>query len=235
MNTLYMFLAALAPVVVLLWYIYRKDSAQPEPVRWLLRAFFYGVASVGVSLTFTSTMTALTGLDFDPEQTYSVLDSFVGAFAWAAIPEETAKLLMLWLLVRKNPFFDDRMDGIVYACCIGLGFAALENVMYLAGGLADGSWVSVGISRALFSVPGHFLFAVLMGYYYSLYYFHIRRTALTGILIWLAPVLAHGLFDGILFSLHLNELTSVLGMLLFLFFFGRLRRMGKSRIQRLRE
>lgn len=160
-------------------------------------------------------------------------DAFADAFLLAAIPEELAKLIMLWLLLRKNPHFDEKFDGIVYAVCIGMGFAGIENVMYLAGGIEDGSWIGVGISRALFSIPGHFLFAVLMGYYYSLYYWGIDRTLKAKAMIIVAPVLAHGIFDGILFSMNVDEGLAVIGLFLFLYFFNKLRKRGKERINSL--
>lgn len=234
MTYFYLLLAALTPVALLLWYIYRKDSVQPEPTGWLLQAFIYGVASAYVSLQFTSVLQMLTGWTFDLNQQVSVLHAFTNAFVWAAIPEECAKLLMLWLVLRRNPHFDERMDGIVYAVCVGLGFAAVENVMYLMNGLENGSWMSIGISRALFAVPGHFLFAVMMGYYYSLYHFRIRRNTVTKCMILIAPVLAHGIYDGILFSMRTNQSLAAVGMLVFLYFFARLRRRGKARIEELR-
>ena len=62
------------------------------------------------------------GMNVD-NQVYSTFVEAVGdAFLLAAIPEEVAKLFMLWLLLRKNPFFDEHFDGIVYAVCVGLGF-----------------------------------------------------------------------------------------------------------------
>ena len=140
---------------------------------------------------------------------------------------------MLWLLLRKNPHFDEKFDGIVYAVCIGMGFAGIENVMYLAGGIEDGSWIGIGISRALFSIPGHFLFAVLMGYYYSLYYWGIDRTLKVKAMILVAPVLAHGLFDGILFSMQVDESLAVICLFLFLYFFNKLKKRGKERIESL--
>mgnify|MGYP006391493201 CR=1 FL=1 len=60
----------------------------------------------------------------------SILGSVSTAFFGAAIPEEIAKFFMLWLLLRKNPYFDEKMDGIVYAVCVSLGFAALENIFH---------------------------------------------------------------------------------------------------------
>lgn len=233
MQLLLVFLSALAPVAVALWYIFKKDSAKPEPTKWLVKAFWYGVFSALLSLIFSLPASAIFGLEIDAEAYPSIFDAFADAFILAAIPEELAKLIMLWLLLRKNPHFDEKFDGIVYAVCIGMGFAGIENVVYLFGGIEDGSWISMGISRALFSIPGHFLFAVLMGYYYSLYYWGIDRSLKAKAMILAAPVLAHGLFDGIIFCIKVDESLAVICLFLFLYFFNKLRKRGKKRIESL--
>ena len=226
-------ISALTPVAVLLWYIYRKDKVQPEPTKWLLKAFGFGVLSTFLSFVFSVPACLLLGMEMDANTYSSIREAFADAFVLAAIPEELAKLIMLWLLLRKNPHFDEKFDGIVYAVCIGMGFAGIENVMYLADGIEDGSWISIGISRALFSIPGHFLFAVLMGYYYSLYYWGIDRTLKAKTMILVAPVLAHGIFDGILFSMQVDEGLAVICLFLFLYFFNKLKKRGKERIESL--
>lgn len=233
MQLLLVFFSALAPVAIALWYIFKKDSAQPEPTKWLAKAFWYGILSVLLSFVFSTPLGAIFGLDIDAEAYPTIFGAFADAFLLAAIPEELAKLIMLWLLVRKNPYFDEKFDGIVYAVCIGMGFAGLENVLYLLRGLEDGSWIGTGIARAIFSIPGHFLFAVLMGYYYSLFHFGIDRSPIAKVMILAAPVLAHGIFDGILFSMQVNEGLAVIGMFLFLYFFNKLRKKGKERINSL--
>ena len=132
-------LAALAPVAWLLWTIYRKDSAQPEPTKWLVKAFVYGIGSVFLSLAISMPTSMVLGMNIDNQVYGSFAEAVGDAFFLAAIPEEVAKLFMLWLLLRKNPFFDEHFDGIVYAVCVGLGFAAFENICYLLGGIDDGS------------------------------------------------------------------------------------------------
>lgn len=233
MQILLVLLSALAPVAVALWYIFKKDSTQPEPAKWLAKAFWFGVLSALLSFVFSLPLGAIFGLELDAEVYPSIFDAFADAFLLAAIPEELAKFIMLWLLLRKNQYFDEKFDGIVYAVCIGMGFAGIENVMYLAGGIEDDSWIGIGISRALFSIPGHFLFAVLMGYYYSLYYWGIDHTLKAKAMILVAPVLAHGLFDGILFSMQVDEGLATISMLLFLYFFNKLRKKGRERIESL--
>lgn len=233
MQLLFVLLAALIPVAVALCYIFEKDSAQPEPTKWLIKAFGFGVLSALLSFVFSTPLGLIFGLNLDAEVYPSIFNAFADAFLLAAIPEELAKLIMLWLLLRKNPHFDEKFDGIVYAVCIGMGFAGLENIMYLIGGIEDGSWISTGIARALFSIPGHFLFAVLMGYYYSMYYFGIDRSIKARAMILVAPILAHGIFDGILFSMSVDNGLATIGMFLFLYFFSKLRKRGKERIESL--
>ena len=226
-------ISALTPVAVLLWYIYRKDKVQPEPTKWLLKAFGFGVLSMFLSFVFSVPACLLLGMGMDANTYSSIREAFADAFVFAAIPEELAKFIMLWLLLRKNPHFDEKFDGIVYAVCIGMGFAGIENVMYLAGGIEDGSWIRIGISRALFSIPGHFFFAVLMGYYYSLYHFGIDRSPKAKAMILVAPILAHGLFDGILFCMNVDEGLALICLFLFLYFFNKLRKKVKERINSL--
>lgn len=221
--------AAIAPVVVLLWQILKRDSANPEPPKMLMKAFFYGMVSTVVTFIFlpvTEMIGDITMLDNNP-----LALAFKQAFFSAALPEEGAKLLMLWLLLRNNPYFDERFDGIVYAVCVGMGFAAVENVLYLFSNYD--SWLSVGIVRALFAVPGHFFDAVIMGYYYSHYHFGTRRNPATKALILAAPVVAHGIYDGILFSYDIDDGVAMVALILFLIFFNRLKKTGRRLIDEL--
>lgn len=233
MQITLLLISALTPVAVLLWYIYRKDKVQPEPTKWLLKAFGFGVLSTFLSFVFSVPACLLLGMEMDANTYSSIREAFTDAFVLAAIPEELAKLIMLWLLLRKNPHFDERFDGIVYAVCIGMGFAGIENVMYLIGGIENGTWIGTGIVRALFSIPGHFFFAVLMGYYYSIYHFGIDRSPKAKAMILVAPILAHGLFDGILFCMNVDEGLALICLFLFLYFFNKLRKKVKDRINSL--
>ena len=157
---------AVLPPLILLYYVYQQDRLQPEPVKNLVKAFFYGGLSVYASLLISVPMMHL-GLF--PQEIQSMGGAFRTAFFGAAIPEETAKLVLLWLFLRKCKDFDERMDGIVYAACVGLGFASFENIQYLLS--AGSQWVTVGLGRSITAIPAHFGFAVVMGYYFSLHYF----------------------------------------------------------------
>ena len=183
---------AVLPALILLYYTYQQDKMQREPVKMVAKGFGFGCLSVFCSF-FISIPSMRLGLF--PEEINSLGDAVRQAFFGAALPEETAKLFCLWLFLRKNPYFDERMDGIVYAVSVGLGFAAFENVEYLFAAGTD--WVTTGIGRSLTAIPGHFGFAVLMGYYYSLYHFDRYRAPGAGLKMWLYPVLGHGIYDSI--------------------------------------
>lgn len=225
MQTILVLIAALAPVAVLIYYIYRRDKYQKEPVKELLKAFGLGIMSVFASLIISTPLGSIGMYGNEPSTLWGALST---SFFGAAVPEEIAKFLMFWLLVRKNRFFDERMDGIVYASVVSLGFAAVENIMYLVSNYE--SWLAVGISRALFSVPAHFFFGVLMGYYYSLYRFCPSESKAYGWLILGAPIIAHGLFDTVLFSVNVLPSLSLILMVLFLILCNNLRKRASRSI-----
>lgn len=118
---------ALLPVSILLYYIYHKDKESPEPTGQLLKAFFYGILSIPLSFCMSIPL-GLIGVY--PTEATSIWGSVSAAFFGAAIPEEIAKFIMLWLLLQKIPYFDEKMDGIFYAVCMSLGFVALENIFH---------------------------------------------------------------------------------------------------------
>ena len=224
-NSIILF-SALLPIVILIYYIYHKDKDSPEPTGQLVKAFFYGILSIPLSFCISIPL-GLIGV-YSAETT-SILGSVSAAFFGAAIPEEIAKFIMLWLLLRKNRYFDEKMDGIVYAVCVSLGFAALENIMYLFTN-AD-SYLSVGIARAIFAVPGHFCFGILMGYYYSLAKFYPKIPTKNKVLILVAPIIVHGLYDSILFIINVTPAISGVLLIVFLVFCHKMWKYGSKSIQ----
>lgn len=204
-------ISALLPVVILISYIYWRDKNSPEPTKMLVKAFLYGVLSIFLSLCLSIPFGIL-GLY--PNENITVFDAIRQSFIAAAIPEESAKLFMLWLLLRKNSFFDEKIDGIVYASFVSLGFAAVENIMYLS---SSENFVTTSVTRALFSVPGHFSFGILMGYFYSIARFYTNNKLQNLILSLVAPVIAHGLFNTILRTVSVSTSVSVQLLLLVVF------------------
>ena len=185
-------LSALLPAFFLLLYIWRKDP-QKEPTSWIVKAVLWGV---GICLPVALLEHGINDMLFLGIEPSSLFGTTARAFFVAALPEETFKLFALWMVLRKNPYFDEHFDGIVYAVCVGLGFAALENVAYI---FYAEDWVSVAITRSLLAVPGHYAFAVLMGYYYSVYHF-VDDSPKVAACILLVPVVMHGIYDALAMS-----------------------------------
>ena len=201
-------ISSIFPVVIFLYMIYQKDH-EKEPISLLIKCLLGGCLSVLLSLVMSIPLGMLEGAfqgDF--------LSSFHQSFLEAAIPEEIAKFVILYLLIWKSKELNHSYDGIVYSVFVSLGFALIENIMYvLEGGF------TVAIVRAIFSVPGHGLFGVMMGYYFSLARFHEggkRREFLIKSLA--IPILFHGAYDFLLFYMGASsENILLVGFLLILF------------------
>lgn len=223
MTVILMLIAALLPAILLLLYIWKKDPQQ-EPTSWLAKAFAWGVAiCIPVSFVELAIQAMLFGIDGEPT---TLIGTTADAFIVAALPEEAFKLLALWLVLRKNPFFDEHFDGIVYAVFIGLGFAAIENVVYV---FSEEEWVAVAITRALLAVPGHYAFAIMMGYYYSIYHFidHSKRAAVNVLLV---PVLFHGVYDALAMSGAVDEYLGGICFLILIYFCIKMHKLAKKRV-----
>ncbi len=228
MNTLIIITAAVLPAILLLLYIWKQDP-QKEPTVWLLKAVVGGVAiCIPVAYWEMAIEAVLFGADGQPT---SVVGTTIQAFLVAALPEEGCKLLVLWLLLRRNPYFDEHFDGIIYAVCVGLGFAAIENIFYVISNAQE--WLSVAVSRALLAVPGHYAFAVLMGYYYSVYHF-VDHSPKVAACILLVPVVAHGVYDTLALSGSLDPSIGGLCSFALIYFCIKMHKVAKEKIKDLK-
>lgn len=181
-NYLILFGIAVLPVIVLMIYIYRQDKYQKEPIKTLAKAFIGGMIAIPLDILI------VTGIDGVLGDTFIANTVFFTAFLEAGIPEEFSKFLIFMIFIWRDKNFDEYFDGIVYASFIGLGFACVENIGYVFE-----YGFQTGVVRALLSVPGHFLFGVVMGYFLSLAKFHPEkrsRLLLSGLLL---SMLTHGL------------------------------------------
>ena len=184
-------LVSILPIVLLLIFIYQQDRFQKEPVKTLSKAFLGGLLVIPLSLAMVILI----------NQIWVSPTFFYSAFWEAGIPEELSKFLIFMLLIWRDRNFDEYFDGIVYATFIGLGFACVENIMYVysSAKFSFGNGLWTGFARAILSVPAHFLFGVIMGYFFSMAKFNKKgkRTVflLTGLLL---SIGCHGLFDWLL-------------------------------------
>ena len=224
-------LLAVIPALVLIFYVVWRDRLHPEPGGQLVKAFFMGFLTIPLALLFASLIGQIFML-LPPIEGVGAL--LVTSLMQAAIPEESAKLLILWLFLRRCRHFDEHMDGIVYAVCVGMGFATVENILYVtSSGPQFLKVLSMGLSRAFLAIPGHFAFAVIMGYFYSLASFKGKQTHRKYMLMaWGFPVLAHALYDFLLFFMdaYPNPMWHMLLMMLFFGSFFYLQQLGTRSI-----
>ena len=221
---------AVLPALVLSVYIYRKDTVEKEPVGMLFKAFLFGMMSCVPAILLEMLLST-----FDPQA--PVLSGLWNGFVVAGFSEELCKLLLLSLAVWRSREFNEYFDGIVYATFVSLGFASLENIGYVfsTGDLAAA--LSTGVMRALLSVPGHFLFGVVMGYYFGLARFEPARRERNLTKALLYPLALHGTFDALLMipESMSGELQSIVAVVLFAAFIWFDIKLWKIGMRRMRE
>lgn len=231
MNTTLIALAVL-PVLILAIVVYKQDKIEKEPFGKLLKAFLLGCLAVIPAIVAESALSFLT-------PSIPLLKGAYTGFIVAGCCEEASKLLMLYWAVWKSREFNEYFDGIVYACFVSLGFACVENIGYVTMQETLSEAMSVGVLRSLLSVPGHFLFGVMMGYYFALAKFTPSRKSHYMRLAFVVPMLWHGTFDSILMvAEELGEsLEIVAGVLfvVFVIFDIKMWKWGVRRIKRLQE
>ncbi len=184
-----LFILSLAPVIIIAAYIYFRDKYEKEPIRLLLFALLAGGLTVIPILFLEQFLSSFTALF------YGLLAAAWKAFVVAAFSEELFKYFALYLLIWKSPEFNEKFDGIVYATYISLGFAAVENVLYVMDG-----GLSTGVMRAITAVPAHAVFGITMGFYFGLAKFYEKDRSSLKMKALAYPILLHGIYDFILFT-----------------------------------
>ncbi len=87
---------------------------------------------------------------------------------------------------------------------------------------------TAGITSALFVIPGHFVFGILMGYYYSSEKFSPKSANKALVLV--APIIAHGVYDSLLFIMETMPCHSSILTVAFIYFFHKFWKNGHLRI-----
>ena len=151
-------LVAAAPSLALLAYFYLRDRYEREPLGHVIAAYLLGAFAMLAVQGGEETIAGWVSAEWlhTGGEAARVFDAFVLAGA----VEESAKWVVLFGAVYAWREFDEPLDGLFYGVTIALGFATLENLLYLSSRGLDIAW-----QRALFAVPAHALFGGSMGYY----------------------------------------------------------------------
>ncbi len=193
MDFLRLVIIAVIPGIALSLGLYLTDRYDREPVRLLLKLFLFGMLAA-VPTIFMERI--LSGFNFFG----GIFSIFWTAFIVAGLTEEYFKRLVVMKIAYNHQAFDEKLDGIIYCAYSALGFATIENIMYVVSGFDADPYI--GWYRGILSVPAHMLFAVTMGYYLSLARFSpdeaTRSHYFARSLI--VPILLHGTFNFILMA-----------------------------------
>jgi RsiW-degrading membrane proteinase PrsW (M82 family) len=179
---------ALAPGFAIGVYIYLKDHHEREPIGLLLRAFFFGILSVPVTLLISSGIDQFITIDES-----SMTEQAVHAFLIVALVEEFSKFIFVRGILYRSSHFNEPFDGIVYSVMVSMGFATFENLLYVSSG-----GMGTAIMRMFTAVPAHATFAVLMGFYLGKAKFEHKKSYYALHALGVAT-LFHGAYDYCLF------------------------------------
>jgi RsiW-degrading membrane proteinase PrsW (M82 family) len=184
-------LSGAIPALVAMWLVDRLDRKRPEPARTRRLVTFVGMLSVIPAVILEMIVTTKLGESVQPRMTYQ--GSSFHAFVVAAAIEEACKIAVIYWVVWRRPEFDERMDGIVYASRAGLGFALVENVLYLLQEQTLGGQLQTWILRAVLAVPGHAMWTGMIGAMAARRRFDKKGLGLVG--GYLLAVAFHGAYD----------------------------------------
>jgi RsiW-degrading membrane proteinase PrsW (M82 family) len=199
--------AAVSPAMAVVLFIYWRDTHEKEPVVLLLFSFLLGALSIVPALFLSAWMSRL-GLDL---QSSSLLFASVSWILGVGLTEEFSKFFLVRLFLYPRKAFNEPYDGIVYCAMCGMGFATVENIMYVVEG-----GFPVALGRAFFSIPGHASWSVLVGYFLGKQKFEGRWG-----LAWVGVLIAAGLHG--LFNFFLSQPEGLTGSFVFFlitFFLG---------------
>ncbi len=190
--TLWIILSGIiAPAVFWSVYFYYKDRFQPEPIRNIGIAYMLGLITAYGCVKFYGLL-PLIGIPEDPSAMMEShrLQFFFYSLGVIGLIEELFKFLPFILIILKLKAFDEKIDGIVYASTIALGFASVENIYYLAH--LEGLEL---FGRAFASPLTHTIFSSIWGYTVGKARIQ-RKSLLKASLIGLTiAVFVHGVFD----------------------------------------
>ena len=196
------FLGGLIPALFWLWFWLREDRERPEPYLLIALAFIGGMMVVPLAL---------------PLQKLA-LDTYSGdnvIFIWVII-EETLKYAAALLMVLWNKAVDEPIDVIIYMIAIALGFAALENALFIFNPLVSGDFADsalTGFFRFLGATLLHVLASGTVGAFLAFAFFKSNTVKLLwGTFGLFIAIVLHALFN---FFIMDASGETILGVFLF--------------------
>lgn len=181
---------ATAPSLALFAIFYLRDKYDREPLWLLFKTFLLGALTIVPVAIVEGLLFEAWGISlYEPQ---GLIVNLLSMLFLVALIEEGAKFWVVRGYAWKKAAFNEPYDGITYTLMASLGFATVENILYVAQ-----QGLMVGWLRAFLTVPLHALSAVIMGYYIGLAKYSVGRENQEGNLytgLWVA-ILFHGFFN----------------------------------------
>jgi len=149
------YLIAVVPGLLIVLFIYHSDRYEKEQILPLFLSYL-----LGILITVPVYLIQAWYSQHNVESYLTIPATLFSSFVLVALSEELFKFAALMLYPYRRRFFNEPIDGIVYAVVIAMGFATVENILY-----AFRYGLHTVLLRALTAVPAHACFGVLMGYY----------------------------------------------------------------------
>ncbi|MCT4646314.1 MAG: PrsW family glutamic-type intramembrane protease [Carboxylicivirga sp.] len=180
---------SIAPVAIILGYIYYRDKYEKEPI-WLM-----GLCVLGGALSVVPIIVLEIFLSIPLADISGYAHAGWNAFVVAAFSEEIFKFATVMLIAWRSRHFNEKMDGIVYAVSVSMGFALIENIQYVFS-----TGASTGLLRAVTAVPAHAIMGISMGFFLGRAKMNPINRTRNLFLALTTAILIHGFYDFILMS-----------------------------------
>ncbi|WP_247002633.1 PrsW family intramembrane metalloprotease [Halosolutus gelatinilyticus] len=157
---------SIVPAALLAAFIWYTDITTSEPLRLLVATFVLAV----LFATFAAVVNSVMAPYIQP---IAIVGPILFFYLIVGPVEETVKLLAVRVYAYRSDSFDAVVDGAVYGAVAGLGFAAIENAIYIAGTVSEAQVGIVSAATGIATVralvgPGHVIYSAIAGYYLGL-------------------------------------------------------------------
>jgi protease PrsW len=218
-TLLYALLGGILPALLWLWFWLKEDKKRPEPRGLIILAFITGMIVVPLVLPFEKFV--------DVNFTGTTVIIF-----WASI-EEVFKYIGAYFVVLRRKEMDEPVDAVIYMITVALGFAALENALFLLTPLINGDFINTIINgnlRFLGATLLHTLSSATVGVMIALSFY--RGAAFKKVYAFLGLILAivlHTLFNFYIMKEEGSQMLTVfffvwIGIIILIFFFEKIKR-----------
>lgn len=198
MILLYALFAGILPALLWLWFWLREDNLHPEP-RSLITASFIG----GMIVVIVAAVLEKYVHDIVSDETYRYI-------AWAAI-EEICKFVAVAIIALPSKNMDEPIDAMIYCITVALGFAALENTLFILSPLHSGDiakGIITGNMRFIGATLVHTVCSAMIGFMIGISYY--KNSFLKTISLITGVILAITLHAGFNLSIINETVTNTL-------------------------